>query len=225
METTTQVTQPGASSPQVQPTTEAAGGTPGVEARIAELTAKSREFESRLIESQNREAMLLGTLAEQAARGVQSVVTQPAVQVEPEEAQRIRAVLAPELQRLEKLTAQLAQRSGATELQIQLQHEDPKVAQRATQLMSDWQRAGLNGWQPKDAIVYARGEIYSNPAALRAAAAEAERQRFNAGNPVVAGSNGMPVLQQTEAIPADIGKWALDKQAEFWEKRAEGKSF
>lgn len=225
METTnTQVQQPGAVNPAEAPKPEANGSAPGVEARIGELTAKLRSMEESYAKSQDQLSSALAMLAEQAVRGQNAQPAQPAVEVAPEDQARINAILQPQLQRLEQMQAQLARRFGMAEFQQAAVREDPRVVARANELLAQWQRARLTGWSEKDALVYARGEVLGSDSAKNATAAAA-RNGFNQMTQTIPGSNGVPVLQSQDAIPADLAKWSLEKQAEFWEKRAGDREF
>lgn len=227
MEPTTQGQQTPAETANGSTITQPAEGTNhqpnGVEQRINELVGKYKALEDNYSKVSEQNSMLLGTLAELATKS-SAPASQTQVQIDPEEAARVRAVLAPELQRLESMNAQLLARLGQQEFQAATTGEDPRVVARAKELEGQWRAARLTGWKPTDAITYARGEV-AGADQLAQRQAQASRQQFQSSNPVLQGGNAQPVVAQMDTVPADLGQWSIDKQVAFWEKRSGDRPF
>lgn len=205
------------------------GEAGGLQKRIDELVAQGKQFQDMYQKERENSQLLMASLTELSAKQIQATQTQPAeqVQVEPDEAAKIRAVMNPYLEEIRSMARGVAQQVGQQQFAQTAQnpvYQDQRVRQRAQELMNAWQSRKLSGWTPDDAFKYAFGEVASADA-VKAAQARGNANGFNAQTQVLNGGNGTPQLDVSAAIPADINGWPLEKQIDFWEKRSGDKAF
>lgn len=221
--------------PVVQPTDQN-----GAQARINELVARTKAAEQRADDAQRaaQEAMAL------AARSIpQAVAPQgPAplsIEIpegmDPAQAQFFKQLTAgfqAQLQAQSKATqealAQVGRQSQQQMANMQLQgmlaQEAPEVQKMAADLLADWQRRGLQGFEAKDAIIYARGSLGA-PAPGRRGPPPPNGE---ADDHLTPGASGVPQSRGVSiqaALPDDvIAKMPLAKQEAYWAKRVAAQS-
>lgn len=224
--------QPGAEIPvpenQTQQDPQAPQG--GVQGRIDELTrekyeAKARaEAAERAAQEANAKAQeLIMLLSQQAAAQAQQA--RPAQEeLDPEQQRLIAAIearFAPTIQGLQKQNAQLAQQLGLTAIQTQVQG-DQSVKQRAGEIAQNLAQRGLIGQFSADDIqLMAEASLHK----------EARARAHNKGAPpqgLLTSATPAPRVQQNsvpQGHPADLDRWTLAKQEEYWNKYMAGKTF
>lgn len=164
----------------VAPTNGADGAQPQtpnpVQQRIDELTGQFRETQRQLVEQQNlNQRMMADMLARQNAPVAPTAPSVPTLQIpegmDPTMAAFLKAQndawagqFAAMQKQTQELVANTARQSAMSTAQLAFQQavvgEDPRVAQRAATLLNAWQSdPRFQGWTPKDAIIYARGEL------------------------------------------------------------------
>lgn len=226
-------TAQGTSEAVIPPTDQQAQGAPatqqfeGIQKRIDELTAKFRgeqEANQHLL-AQNQE--LMRTIAQIAEKNIAATYeAAPQVEVDPEDRRKVEAVFTPYMRKLESMVQQLSSQVASSQVASVAQGEDPRVVQRAQELMRGWRSAGKQGWEPQDAVIYARGEVATLDA-TKAAKARDERGRFAGQAPPLQGTGAPPPITQpqTGALPANFDSLDIDRQLDLLEKRLEGKTF
>jgi hypothetical protein len=229
-----------AAAPQTSGNGSEGAVPPGVQKRIDELTARSKAAEEAAsAERVQREqlAQLLLAQSQQAQRtpppeppkmpelpcpegmdpsiwaafNMQSRAT--AAFLAEQQSRALEARLAPALRNL-----QMSQ--GEMEFQRAAQGVDPAIGAEARKLLDTWQRAGLTGWTPNDAVVYAAGQ-----AALKRQGRDAQG-RFNQQlDPALNG--GAPAAALSKPSPQEVPAYADSasdqynwlKAREYWFKR------
>lgn len=206
-----------------------APGQEGIQKRIDELVAQGKQYQEMLQKERENSQLLMASLTELSSR--QITATQPnaelQVQVEPDEAAKIRAVMNPYLEEIRTMARSVAQQVGRQQFDQTAAnpvYQDNRVRQRAQELMGAWQSRKLSGWTPEDAFKYAFGEVAAQDA-MKAAASRGAANGYNSQSQVIPGGNGAPQLEVNSAIPSDINAWPLEKQLDFWEKRSGDKAF
>lgn len=206
-------------SPAAQGTVETpeASGNPnaGVEARIAELTAKFREAERVAADKDAQIAALIqAQLANQQAYARQESA-QPQVEVDPEFAKAADAYVSPKLKQLQDTIARLEAATVQAQFAQLQASEPPEVVKRAQELQLAWQRSGKQGWVPQDALVYARGEHYARQS--QANVARTQQQNFNQASNNVSMASA-PTPSPTQGLPKNIDSLPLHERIALREK-------
>lgn len=208
---------------QEQGANQAPGQHEGFQKRIDQLTAERRAAEQR-------EEMLRAQLAEltnsviQRAQQAEAPQTPP-VEITPEEKAKYDYVTAPLQRQLEELKQQNAAQLGQLRFQQAIAGKDPRVVQRAQQLLAAWQKdPSKGGWTPEDALVYASGEL-GIPIVQQQP--RDERGRFNGGGGMLTQHSPAPIVNgnQNAGQEPDWNTTSPEKLAEFYEKRLAGKVF
>lgn len=199
----------------------------GFEKRINELTARFRGAEEVIAQKDAQLSEMVRTMSEMAMRQQQPVQAEPPVEIDPEERRKLEAILTPYQRRMEQMMANLEQQVAVREVQtVASQYGDDRLQNRAVQLMESWRKQGFSGWQPRDAVRYAAGELYEAEK-LKAAQGQGEQQRFNQlSNNVITGQSAPPApIASNGALPANFDSLPNDKQLEILERRLAGKTF
>lgn len=210
--TTLDPTQPTDGSPDANITTapveeQTTPKRDGVQHRIDELTAQLRDSQRQAAEAQAAAQQAMQLAAQnfaQSARPPPPAPPQLTVDIpegmDPAAASFFKNLTSSFQQAMaaqqQSFQQALAQTQGATQqqmanfqLQNMLAQETPEVQRMASQLLADWQRRGLQGFEAKDAIIYARGALGVGKApAQRGVPASAEDHTIPGGalppNPV-----------------------------------------
>lgn len=186
----------------------------GIQTRIDELTRARHEAERRADEMTAMVARLSAQVAEQG-RPVQH--QEPGPELDPEQRKVLDAYFGPMMARMNAQMEQLGVVANMSRIHQEAPGEDPRVLSRAQQLLPAMLKAG---WTPKDAVVYARGELYEQLAQGGGQVTpRAPNGRFV---PPMQTQNGTPP-QLTgpgpQALPANFDRLPPDKQIEILEKR------
>jgi len=195
-----------ANNPNAQGTEQAAvppqqqsSAPEGFQKRIDELTANFRQAEAKWQEReqayqqlQQHNAELVSLVATLAPKAQDPQV--PAVDIDPEEQRKVKAVISPELKALQQQLAAVQAQLEATEFQAVAAKEDPRVIAEAEKLKRAWAQQGYTGWKARDAIVYARGLLAEQDRHNRAQNTAALQSFNSLGQPLVAGSAPPPVM-------------------------------
>jgi len=199
----------------------------GFEKRINELTAKFRGAEESIAQKDAQLSEMVRTVSELAMRQQAPVAAEPPVEIDPEERRRLEAILTPYQKRMEQMMANLESQVAVREVQtVAAQFGDERLQSRALQLMDAWKKQGFTGWQPRDAVRYAAGELYEADK-LKSASGQNEQQRFNQlGNNMLTGQSAPPAsIASNGALPTNFDSLPNDKQLEILERRLQGKTF
>lgn len=111
----------------------------------------------------------------------------------------------------------IAARQYQNEAQSVLASQDPVVKAEAESIMRYWRDSGKQGWEPVDAVRYAKGVLMEqgkwNPN---------NTQRRNGSNTTLTMPSGVAEPTTNEVIdasrikdPADLTSWSLEKQLEY----------
>lgn len=139
-----------------------------------------------------------------------------------QQTQVFQQMLAQQQQQTEALIQQTAGQQRMTvaqlELQTALNGQPVEVQQLAQKLYMDWQRSGNTGWAPKDAVIYARGQLGITGQPVRQTHANVET--------VTPGGSVQPPTTQGQALPPPLPPEALQKMSlaqeeAYWRKRLE----
>lgn len=164
----------------------------GVEVRINQLVAEReearRQMEALQTQAQQRETQYLAMLERMSTQQAQAA--QPAApEIDPALAAAMQHYLKPMQEQFAQVQQQLYQQNAQMAFQQRAQQEDPRVVQQAQTLLAQWKRDGKTGWNPEDALVFARGILGV------ATTAQQNRDalgRFNAGAQGLPGQSAPP---------------------------------
>lgn len=210
----------------------------GVQKRIDELTAKIHKRDEQI------EALLAkqNDIAQQAMQAMQRPVhvqmpqapvveetladdatpAQMAAYFAKQQSKMMEAMS----RRIESAVGNVAARQYQNEAQQALASQDPIVRQEAQTVMSYWQREGKQGWEPIDAIRYAKGILIEQGKwSPKTGATGNGGTRSNAhtmltqpsGQPEPTGNNEEFMDAARIKDPADLHNWPLQKQLEYQE--------
>lgn len=159
-------------------------------------------------------------------RAQQAEVPQtPPVEITPEEKAKLDYMMAPLQQKLHQLEQQNATQLGQIRFQQAIQGKDPRVVQRAQQLLGIWAKdPSKGGWTPEDALVYASGEL---GIPIVQPQTRDERGRFNGGGGMITQHSPAPIVNgnPNAGQEPDWNATSPEKLVEFYEKRLAGKTF
>jgi hypothetical protein len=132
----------------------------GVEVRINQLVAEReearRQMEALQSQAQQREAQYLAMLERMSTQQAQAA--QPAApEIDPALAAAMAHYMKPLQDQFAQVQHQLYQQNAQMQFQQRASQEDPRVVQKAQELLSQWKQTGKTGWNPEDALVFARG--------------------------------------------------------------------
>ena len=222
--TATPVQEEGAEQPSETQSNDGSQGSNsqfvGIQKRIDELVAKVHEREAEVTHLRQQNEVFMAQALKQYQ---QPAPVEPQYAVDPEEARRLKPMLAPYEQALQAVQRQLAQIQQFS-VQQQMQQAaakfgDPTVMDDATKLMQAWSSKGLQGWSPEDALVYAAGQ---RAMAARSAQdiARDQRGRFQGAGPE-GGQRGMPLPSNGAGapLPTNFDQLSPDQQMAILEKR------
>ena len=186
----------------------------GYQARIDELTRARHEMARQNAELTATVARLAAQVAEtgrQAPQGPQLP------ELDPEQKQVLDAYFQNHVAPLRQELEQARMAAFAGQLYQASPGEDPRVLQRAQELLPAVLKAG---WAASDALNFARGEIYAQERGGQVQARD-ERGRFNSQGHVMTASGAPPPPQQRGAapLPPNFDSLPPDKQLEILEKR------
>lgn len=191
----------------------------GFQKRIDELTARSREFERTALEAQaavrQSNELLTQVLARpQAQAPAQRQEVAVPEGMDPATAQYMQRMFESALdQRMQPLLRQLGQVQGVTAAQQAQQHAaqfGDKTAHRAAELAQKWQAAGLQGFTPEDAAIYAAGELYREQVRANAAT-----QQSRAGAQGFAQGMDMPGARGAPSVSGQVADAPTPSWADF----------
>lgn len=203
----------------------------GFQARINELTARTRQAEEALKERDRQLIEQSARMAEQALMASQQARPAPVApvdplsqfkdQLDPVVSQAISAAIAETQRRMDAQYApQLAQQAAqiaAYAVQAEVQSVPgvtKEIAQRAAKLAADWRAAGLN-FPAGDALNFAMGEHYRNQL-LKAAPVAGYNPAGQSAPSVVTGYSPAPVAPR--ALPNNFEQLSRAQQNEILEK-------
>lgn len=189
----------------------------GVQKRIDELVAQrhedQRRYQEMLSEKDQQVNQLMQAILSQQSNGQQA---QQQVQVDPEIAAQVDAVVRPMKQQFEQQLAQANQVISRMAWQQEAAQYPQEVQKRASELMQQWNRERKTGWAMNDALIMASYQLGVPPPSLQ------KGQQTRAANGQFASTvlteNAAPpqVAPQTRKIPANIDSLPLEKQVEIY---------
>lgn len=191
-----------------KPPDAAGAGNEGFQKRIDELTAARHDAERR---AQQMQAQYEALAAQQP-----QPTPQPPVQIDPNIAAQMQALMGPMLQQLQQGYQQLQQTMGHQQLQqsVQQLQVPEQVAKRAADIMREY---GLRNQYvaPETARRYALGELWEQEQLAKLK--DTTRQNFNGhGAPLT--SSGVPAaLSAGPARPANFDSLPLNEQLRWYE--------
>ena len=131
--------------------------------------------------------------------------------------QTLKSELAEVRREMGQMIGSVRQSQVQTEMQQAVQGVDPTVAKEAQKLYVEWQKAGLQGWKPADAVIYAKGQL-----ALANEAVARRQQPNGQGEQQYGASAPNPVVQTRLPPPksdAEVNKMSLAQQEAYWAGR------
>ena len=180
----------------------------GFQARVDELTKARREAERQNAELVATVARLSAQVAERSAP---APVAMP--DIDPDTKKLLDAYVGPQMQAMRAELEQARMAAMAGRLYQSAAGEDPRVLQRAQELLPAVLKAG---WTPEDAVTFARGELGVAPPS-------GTRGRDGQGRfaPQVMTASGAPppMAQRSNGLPPNFDRLPPDKQLEILEKR------
>ena len=234
--------QPAAEEP-VAPsgTSDSAGAaTPGVQKRIDELTAQKKQFEEALAaEKAEKERLLLAMVEAQrlamTAPPPQAPEAPKAIPLpegmDPAYADYFRSLVeskvADAVKQTEARLAPALRENTFTVAQMEIEQAsnglDPAIKQRAHQLYADWQRRGLQGFRPADAVRYAAGELALDPTRRQQGRDALGRFNKDTGMPLGGAAQPPPVAPAQPPVPpwaeSSNDQYDPPRAAAFWRER------
>lgn len=188
--------------------------SPGVQARIDELTARLRETERAAKEKDDQMMALLQTMAVQ--QPVIPAAQTPQIDIDPEEQRKLDAILGPKFKALEQQLAGFNQFISQTQFQQAAASVPADVQAEANKLYAQWQREGKTGWVPGDAVLVAEAIVMKRKGSTAQTATQ-QRQEFNQQQQAVS-TQTAPASNVQRGIPADIDKRPLAEQIDIYGK-------
>lgn len=216
-------TPEGSSQPNTQSTVP-----PGVQERINELVGRDHE-KNRQLDSLNETVQQL--IAQNAALAAKQSMVAPIQPTIPEgvDTNTVSFMQAQFTQMLNQQAAMFKQELGQalggvrqsqemTEFQQATNGVDPKVAADAKKLLGDWKNAGLTGWTPQDAVIYAEGQ------AARRARSQQVIGRPNGSGDMTPGGSLPPATDSRTSLPAaksdeELRRMSPQQQEAYWAAR------
>lgn len=193
----------------------------GVEARINQLVAE-REAEKRAREmaeqtAQQREVQYLSMLERMAA---QQAPRKEEVPLNPELEAVMQRYLQPMQAQFAQMQTALHQQGAQMQYAQMAQGESPAVLAKAQELLSMWKKQGKTGWDPQDALTFARGILGVTTPQQSASQA---RSAFNEGASNSRTPNSAPPSANSTTKPVEVDRSSTDvnylsKQAALLEK-------
>jgi chromosome segregation ATPase len=197
----------------------------GIQKRINELVAERNEARGTITAMQQQITSMNEMFLRQSQAPAQVQQQVPAVDVDPQIAAQVQALMGPTLKQYE----QTIQQQQATLNRIQYENELQKVPEairaRAQQLQQQWTAARHTGWTMQDAIRYAAGEAAMNGQFVTQP--RDSRGQFNSMANSVMGQTSAPptTTPPSNELPSNFDDLQPDKQIELLGKRLEGKTF
>jgi hypothetical protein len=202
--------------------------TPGVQSRIDELVGRDHEKNRQLEQMNQTMQELIAQNAALAAR--QSAVAAP-VPALPEGvdpsmvdylSQQMKQAMSQQFAQLEQKFTQAFGSVKQTQEQMAFQAAatgyPPEVQREAEKLMATWKRNGFTGWQPKDAFIYARGQLADQAAQQQ----YRDRPNGNGGDSVTPGGS-LPPSPTRSLAPAksddELRRLSVKQREEYWAAR------
>lgn len=185
--------------------------SPGVQARIDELTARLRETERQAKEKDDQLMAALQAMA--VAQPVYQAPQAPPVEIDPEEKRRLDAILGPQLAALEAQNKRVEAMLSQFQFQQAAQSAPSEVQAEAQKLLGAWKSQGKTGWVPEDALLVAEA-IVARKKGQSASGATQQRQEFNQQQQAISQQpvGGAPAPSIRRGVPADIDKRPLAEQ-------------
>lgn len=193
--------------------------------RFNQVYANQKDLERRLNEQIEKNNLILAEIASRSAPKPEPE-PDPLQDMDPDEAMRLSTIVtraveratAPLKQEITTLRGHTARRVEQEQFeQIKQVVGDDKIANRANQLLQQWEQRGLKGWSMKDAIIQAAGEAVVGEK-LSKAQPRSERSEFNRmGAPVASqpGGQGGPRRKtqksEDEMTPDELVAFYEDK--------------
>lgn len=216
------------------------------QARLDEVTAARRQAEREAAELRRRMDEMSSQMVTMMAN---SSVAQRQLSQEEQAAQEAMANMDPQ----QRLAVDYMVRNAVGQMQrtmatygaaiedlhtagIRAKYTD-ECANRANELMVNWQRAGLSGWSKQDAFKYAAGELLESGRNPMKSGQPVQPQGQRATNgqfrPTVLPSGPAQVVSSGAAASGQVPSWAMtespdfnpQKATAFWEKRLENAEF
>lgn len=198
----------------------------GIEKRIAELVAGQHEWQRRFEEERNQREQaqqMLATVFQQQQAQFQQQRPDPyaGIEVEPEERQKVEAVMNPFLQRMadqqRQMEAMLA-RQRARSYAERVVNNDPRVADLAERFVAEWSQKGYTGWAPEDATRYALGVLTEQERVKNAGQRPAPQNQPVAPPPLLTQNAPPPVPEYRARRPANFDQLPAEKQMAILEQ-------
>ncbi len=206
-----------------QPVQETAQVPPGVQRRFDEMTAKNHTLERQVAEMTRQQNEFLLSMQRQ-----QQEQAPPPPDIDPELRRQTEYLMSPAMKQMEEMNRRLMMQNASLELRFTGQGEDPRVLQRAQELLPIVLSKGLPS---ADALTFARGEIVYQDMRNQQVA-QNSRQGFNqAGLGMQFQGQAMPPPSHTSGrsalppVPADIERRSPAEQAAYWEARVGDEPF
>lgn len=197
----------------------------GVEKRIAELVAGQHEWQRRFEEERSQREQvqqMLATVVQQQQAQFQRQQPDPyaGVEIEPEERQKVEAVVNPYLRQMaeqqkqmEALIARQRARSYAERVV-----NDPKVADLAERFVAEWSQKGYTGWAPEDATRYALGVLTEQERQKNAGQRQVTQNQQTVPPPLLTQNAPPPIADYRSRRPANFEQLSADKQMAILEQ-------
>lgn len=232
--------QPAAEGSVTLSGTSDSGGEPsGVQKRINELTAEKKALEAQNQELMSNQQRLLEMQAQMLSAPQPQYQPpeppKPKIQLpegmDPVHAQffenAMNLAVAQAVEQTEKRLAPQLRGTAMTVAQMEIERAgsglDPAIVQRAHELWVTWQKRGLQGYEPGDAVKFAAGEFAVDP--RRRTQARDDLGRFNKGTGGMLGTGAQPPIAPPSEPPvppyADRESEQYDppRAAAFWKDR------
>jgi hypothetical protein len=203
----------------------------GFQRRIDELTRARREAERLAEERQQQLLAVLERVASQAPVPPAPVKeADPFEDLNPEDRVRLQkafdARLAPLQRQLEETNQFIRSQQATQQVQAQAAQEPPEVVQRAQQLMQAWSAKGKTGWEPIDAVRYAKVMLMEEGKYVPPAPATQPRasngQYMSSASQVTSASPTPAPAPRKKGLPADLENRPLEEQIKIMEEAGIG---